>query len=406
MPPPGSYAKSTKSPTRSRNNKQKSRRSRAPTPKYDNNQRSNLPSEVSKPKAVVKPSVKADKAINTESKRLLKNSAALSTQINKKVQAKSAEPAVQAQVVNSPAVKGNTIERNRTYSAPKAKQPTPSATAIKPGTGVQAKAPVKQAKPLLSVEPTNLPARNYGAFDNSTYQANAKAGKDSVMPTVSDKYRNDDVSYNQAYWSAKRAGGASQADMKTQQDSIGIKKAYSGDKVITEDMKRKASDDLSRITGSMATLQNKGVTKTEEKSGLLGEKLDTTYNYKGGPSIVTRATDPTIKGVRLGDKTSTTFVNGVEVATKTGSDPLGRDAKVTRPKGVAKGIDDQVEASSDPIKEISDIDNQIKTETDPGKLKALYKRRLMLMRMNQTNTRFAGLLGDANTKRTNLMSIG
>ena len=406
MPPPGSYAKSTKSPTRSRNNKQKYRRSRAPTPKYDNNQRSNLPSEVSKPKAVVKPSVKADKAINTESKRLLKNSAALSTQINKKVQAKSAEPAVQAQVVNSPAVKGNTIERNRTYSAPKAKQPTPSATAIKPGTGVQAKAPVKQAKPLLSVEPTNLPARNYGAFDNSTYQANAKAGKDSVMPTVSDKYRNDDVSYNQAYWAAKRAGGASQADMKTQQDSIGIKKAYSGDKVITEDMKRKASDDLSRITGSMATLQNKGVTKTEEKSGLLGEKLDTTYNYKGGPSIVTRATDPTIKGVRLGDKTSTTFVNGVEVATKTGSDPLGRDAKVTRPKGVAKGIDDQVEASSDPIKEISDIDNQIKTETDPGKLKALYKRRLMLMRMNQTNTRFAGLLGDADTKRTNLMSIG
>ena len=405
MPPPGSYAKSTKSPTRSRNNKQKSRRSRAPTPKYGNNQRSNLPSEVSKPKAVVKPSVKADKAINTESKRLLKNSAALSTQINKKVQAKSAEPAVQAQVVNSPAVKGNTIERNRTYSAPKAKQPTPSATAIKPGTGVQAKAPVKQAKPLLSVEPTNLPARNYGAFDNSTYQANAKAGKDSVMPTVSDKYRNDDVSYNQAYWAAKKAGGASQADMKTQQDSIGIKKAYSGDKVITEDMKRKASDDLSRITGSMATLQNKGVTKTEEKSGLLGEKLDTTYNYKGGPSIVTRATDPTIKGLRLGAKTSTTFVNGVEVATKTGSDPLGKDAKVTRPEGLAKGINDRVEASPDPIKEISDIDNQIKTETDPGKLKALYKRRLMLMRMNQTNTKFAGLLGEADTKRTNLMSI-
>jgi len=155
----------------------------------------------------------------------------------------------------------------------------------------------------------------------------------------------------------------------------------------------------------MATLQNKGVTKTEEKSGLLGERLDTTYNYKGGPSIVTRATDPIIKGVRLGDKTSTTFVNGVEVATKTGSDPLGKDAKVTRPEGLAKGINDQVEASPDPIKEIVDIDNQIKTETDPVKLKALHKRRLMLMRMNRTNTRFAGLLGEADTKRTNLMSI-
>ncbi len=394
-----STPKSTKSPTRSRNNKQKSRRAKAPTPKYDNNQRSNLPSEVSKPKPVAKP--KATRRVATP----IKSKAVTTPNTDNKI-VSSPIPVAKAKVVNSPAVKGNTIERNRTYSAPKAKQPTPSATAIKPGTGVQAKAPVKQAKPLLSVEPTNLPARNYGAFDNSTYQANAKAGKDSVMPTVSDKYRNDDVSYNQAYWAAKKAGGASQADMKTQQDSIGIKKAYSGDKVITEDMKRKASDDLSRITGSMATLQNKGVTKTEEKSGLLGEKLDTTYNYKGGPSIVTRATDPTIKGVRLGDKTSTTFVNGVEVATKTGSDPLGRDAKVTRPKGVAKGINDRVEAGPDSIKEISDIDNQIKTETDPGKLKALYKRRLMLMRMNQTNTRFAGLLGDADTKRTNLMSIG
>ena len=394
-----STPKSTKSPTRSRNNKQKSRRAKAPTPKYDNNQRSNLPSEVSKPKPVAKP--KATRRVATP----IKSKAVTTPNTDNKI-VSSPIPVAKAKVVNSPAVKGNTIERNRTYSAPKAKQPTPSATAIKSGTGVQAKAPVKQAKPLLSVEPTNLPARNYGAFDNSTYQANAKAGKDSVMPTVSDKYRNDDVSYNQAYWAAKKAGGASQADMKTQQDSIGIKKAYSGDKVITEDMKRKASDDLSRITGSMATLQNKGVTKTEEKSGLLGEKLDTTYNYKGGPSIVTRATDPTIKGVRLGDKTSTTFVNGVEVATKTGSDPLGRDAKVTTPKGVAKGINDRVEAGPDSIKEISDIDNQIKTETDPGKLKALYKRRLMLMRMNQTNTRFAGLLGDADTKRTNLMSIG
>ena len=415
-----STPKSTKSPTRSRNNKQKSRRAKAPTPKYDNNQRSNLPSEVSKPKPVAKP--KATRRVATP----IKSKAVTTPNTDNKI-VSSPTPVAKAKVVNSPAVKGNTIERNRTYSAPKAKQPTPSATAIKPGTGVQAKAPVKQAKPLLSVEPTNLPARNYGAFDNSTYQANAKAGKDSVMPTVSDKYRNDDVSYNQAYWAAKKAGGASQADMKTQQDSIGIKKAYSGDKVITEDMKRKASDDLSRITGSMAVLDESGdpemtaakkadltkagilvggVTKTKEQSGLFGEKLDTTYNYKGGPSIVTRATDPTIKGVRLGDKTSTTFVNGVEVATKTGSDPLGRDAKVTRPKGVAKGIDDQVEASSDPIKEISDIDNQIKTETDPGKLKALYKRRLMLMRMNQTNTRFAGLLGDADTKRTNLMSIG
>ena len=202
-----------------------------------------------------------------------------------------------------------------------------------------------------------------------------------------------------------------------------MKKAYSGDKVVTEDMTRKANDDLSRVTGSMAVLDDPkmtteekadltkagilvgGVTKTEEKSGLLGEKLDTTYDYKGGPSIVTKATDPTIKGVRLGDKTSTTFVDGVEVATKTGNDPLGYDAKVTNPD-IAGHIDDT--QTVDPAKtneEIKSIDDEIKTETDPVKLKALHKRRLMLMRMNRTNTKFAGLLDDADTKRTNLMSI-
>ena len=275
-----------------------------------------------------------------------------------------------------------------------------------------ASSPLKQAKPLLSVEPTNLPARNYGAFDNDTYQAKAKVNEDSIIPSVilsaikNDKYRNDEVSYNQAYFAARLAGGATQAELKSEQDTIGMKKAYSGDRVITQDMKRQASDDLSRLTGSIATIQNGGVTKTDgDAYGLFGERQDTTYDYKGGPSVVTRSNDPSLFGVNFGDKTSTTFVNGVEVATKTGRDPLGRDAKVTRPDGLAKGINDRVEASSDPIKEISDIDNQIKTETDPARLKALHKRRLMLMRMNRTNTRFAGLLGEANTKRTNLMSI-
>jgi len=293
-----------------------------------------------------------------------------------------------------------------------------------------ASSPLNQAKPLLSVEPTNLPARNYGAFDNDTYQSVAKASEDSIKPSVllsaikNDKYRNDEVSYNQAYFAARLAGGATQAELKSEQDAIGMKKAYSGDRVITQDMKRQASDDLSRLTGSMAVTDDSKMTPEKKaaliKSGILvgdvaktagdtyglfGERQDTTYDYKGGPSVVTRSNDPSLFGVNLGDKTSTTFVNGVEVATKTGRDPLGRDAKVTRPDGLAKGINDRVEASSDPIKEISDIDNQIKTETDPARLKALHKRRLMLMRMNRTNTRFAGLLGEANTKRTNLMSI-
>ena len=55
--------------------------------------------------------------------------------------------------------------------------------------------------------------------------------------------------------------------------------------------------------------------------------------------------------------------------------------------------------------EIKALDNQIANETDPIKLKEAHKRRLMLMRMNNTTTKFAGLLDDADTKRSNLMSI-
>lgn len=293
-----------------------------------------------------------------------------------------------------------------------------------------ASSPLKQAKPLLSVEPTNLPARNYGAFDNDTYQSVAKASEDSIIPSVllsaikNDKYRNDEVSYNQAYFAARLAGGATQAELKSEQDTIGMKKAYSGDRVITQDMKRQASDDLSRVTGSMsvtddskmtpekkAALIKSGilvgdVTKTDgDAYGLFGERQDTTYDYKGGPSVVTRSNDPSLFGVNFGAKTSTTYVDGVEVATKTGRDPLGSDAKITRPSGLAKGINDRVTSGPDAAIELSNIDNQIKTETDPVKLRALHKRRLMLMRMNRTNTKFAGLLGEADTKRTNLMSI-
>ena len=274
-----------------------------------------------------------------------------------------------------------------------------------------ASSPLKQAKPLLSVAPTNLPARNYGAFDMDTYQSVAKTNEDSIIPSVllsaikNDKYRNDEVSYNQAYWAGLRSGNTSQADMKAKQDAIGMKKSYSGDRVITPDMQRQASDDLSRLTGSMATLGD-GVTKTVgDKYGFFNERQDTTFKYEDGTSIVQKGYDPSLFGINFGAKTSTTYVDGVEVQTKSGRDPLGRDAKITKPDGLARGINDRVEAGPDAAKELSNIDNQIKTETDPAKLRALHKRRLMLMRMNRTNTKFAGLLGEADTKRTNLMSI-
>tara|TARA_R110002073_G_scaffold86820_3_gene206311 strand:- start:1166 stop:1774 length:609 start_codon:yes stop_codon:yes gene_type:complete len=73
--------------------------------------------------------------------------------------------------------------------------------------------------------------------NNANYQTRAKANKSTNIPVlkhvIKDKYRNDDVSYNQAYWATQRASGVSQADMKAEQDSIGIKKAYSGDRVPT-----------------------------------------------------------------------------------------------------------------------------------------------------------------------------
>jgi hypothetical protein len=75
----------------------------------------------------------------------------------------------------------------------------------------------KPAGPKKVVKPVN----------NAGYQTRATANKNTNIPILStvikDKYRNDDVSYNQAYWATQRASGVSQSDMK----------AYSGDRVPT-----------------------------------------------------------------------------------------------------------------------------------------------------------------------------
>ena len=194
----------------------------------------------------------------------------------------------------------------------------------------------KPAQPKKVVKP----------IDTKAYQTRATANKNTKIPSlislaIKDKYRNDEVSYNQAYWATKKAGGATPDELQAEMNKVGMKKAYSGDRVVTKANADTAAFKLKKLTGSMATLQNGGVTKTQKTSGLLGEKKDTTYDYKRGPKVVTRATDPVIKGVRLGDKKSTTYVDGVEYATKTGHDPLGRDAKVTRPE-TAGHITDRV----------------------------------------------------------------
>lgn len=239
-------------------------------------------------------------------------------------------------------------------------------------------------------------------FDQATYDEEVKSNKDSTMPSVllsaikNDKYRNDEVSYNQAYYKARRAGGATQAELAAEQKSIGSKKMYSGDRVITK-------EDQARSKYILAGIERTGVTPTvtSEKSGFFDEMTTTKSSYDigtGKPVTTTKQEyKPNILGVQLGDNITKTFVNGVATYTKTGEG----EAK-TSDLGSLK---QRSQSSPDPIAEMKDIDNQIKTETDPVILKALHKRRLMLMRMNRTNTRFAGMLGEADTKRTNLMSI-
>lgn len=239
-------------------------------------------------------------------------------------------------------------------------------------------------------------------FDQATYGSEVKSNKDSTIPSVllsaikNDKYRNDEVSYNQAYYKARRAGGATQAELAAEQKSIGSKKMYSGDRVITK-------EDQARSKYILAGIERTGVTPTvtSEKSGFFDEMTTTKSSYDIGTgkpvTTTTQEYKPNILGVQLGDNITKTFVNGVATNIKTGDG----DAK-TSDLGSLK---QRSQSSQDPIAEIKALDNQIANETDPVKLKAAHKRRLMLMRMNQTNTKFAGLLGDADTKRTKLMSI-
>ena len=258
--------------------------------------------------------------------------------------------------------------------------------------------PTERAKFMLK-EYQNTPTEDRQGFNESSYDKKAVSSKDSIMPTVSDKYRNNEVSYNQAYWKAKLDGKTSQADMAAEQKALGSKKIYSGDRAITE-------QDQSVAKQIELYLKDSGIKPTVEnmKKGFFGETMltNSSYDIGTGKNILTskETTSPTILGFRFGDDITKSSVNGVNTYVKTGQ---GDTQKTESAKLSASN--DRVEAGPDPVAEMKDIDNQIKNETDPVKLKALYQRRLRLMRMNRTNTRFAGLLGEPDTKRTNLMSI-
>ena len=255
---------------------------------------------------------------------------------------------------------------------------------------------------------------------------------------TADKYRNDEPSYNQAYWAKRRAEvGADQAAKEVK--AVGLKKAYSGDVVVTPDSQRRAQDDLKRITGSMAVLDNLtdlqkkqmqvattktggiqpfldvgGVTKTVSKpTGLFGETQQTDYQYadrtsgQAGTKITTKTTDPVIKtplgDLRLGKKKSTTYVDGVEVATKTGGDELGVGAKVAQAEAPAHIADTTKIEPMDGLNTVEDVQKAIESTTDKKELASLHERLRSLMRAMRTRTKFGGLaIGQAETEATKL----
>jgi hypothetical protein len=126
---------------------------------------------------------------------------------------------------NKPAKTPVRARNNKQKQPVRAVAPSPNEQGQKPVTRVTV--PVNRNKPAKAVKP----------FDTAGYNTRAAANKKTNIPILStiikDKYRNDEVSYNQAYWATQRASGVSQADMKAKQDSIGMKKAYSGDRVPT-----------------------------------------------------------------------------------------------------------------------------------------------------------------------------
>jgi hypothetical protein len=440
-------------PVRARNNKQKARKAKttpkAPKINYggngNNNQRANLPSEVSKPVRPATPIKSTAKTTPVATAKITKdekqgnipeavgrsNRSISEVAISPSMKMGVDQPSLLSVKPVDAAPKAKLLSQYNSVNTTKPVNPQdpkllsemgigvdtskavePVAKALKP---VEATTPTAKVNPfggaaMASIMSDSDPAtRNKSLlqgyqntltsrdnFDKSVYDKEADVGRDSLIR--GDKYRNDnsDVSYNQAYWMARRAGGATDDEIKAERDAIGMKKAYSGDRVINQQDQEKSKYILD-------VLGKAGIkpTVTSKTSGFFDERNTTTNSYDIGTgkpiTTTTQNYSPKIGGVSFGDDVTKTFVNGVAVFTKTG-DGAVKDSKLG-------SLKQRSQSSPDPIKEMKDIDNQIKTETDPVILKALHKRRLMLMRMNRTNTRFAGLLGEADTKRTNLMSI-
>jgi hypothetical protein len=253
----------------------------------------------------------------------------------------------------------------------------------------------------------------------------------------------------------KNIGGAgmTQAEVAAIQANAKVlgNSAYSGASVISNDNMKTASDTLNRVTGSDAVLGN-GVTRNYTQSGLFGENIKGEFSYKDGTKITTLADDPVVRGTfnpktgriedgfRLGNRQVTTFAGtgnytgdtagtgatttGSQVAVNTmsgGEDGLGGNAVTTKLTAAGSAaladvitgklnLDDIVNAAliGNVIKAITtvdEVDKIIEKTKDPDILKSLYQRRLSLMRLGRTRTRFAGLLDDPDTKKSQMSIV-
>ena len=190
-------------------------------------------------------------------------------------------------------------------------------------------------------------------------------GDNKNLNIVSSKQNIDGKSkYNQEYWanqiapkvydsSGKNIGGLglTQAEVAAAQKAIGMDKAYSGDKVVTTANKDTAAFKLAKVTGSDATIQNGGVTKTTSKSGLFDERTTDKYDYSGNnPDVTVKTTDPKFdifgKEIRLGAKTSTTFVDGTATNTVTNATGAANGVNSVVTNANADDIDDTVVADT------------------------------------------------------------
>jgi hypothetical protein len=270
---------------------------------------------------------------------------------------------------------------------------------------------------------------------------NLSVNNNTVAPVTNDRY-------NQEYYAKLVANGMSTANiLDIQKQSIGGN-AYSNATIVSEDQNRRARDTLSRVTGSDAVLGN-GVTRKYSQSGLFGENIKGEFDYRDGTKITTLANDPVIRGTfnektgrieggfRVGSRQVTTFAGngnytgatagtgasttGESYAVNTmsgGEDGLGGGAKTTTltakqsatltdvTTGKVK-LKDIVDGATiiDAITTVDEIDKVIAVTEDPDILKSLYQRRLSLMRLGRTRTRFAGLLDDPDTKKSQMSIV-